>query len=267
MVVNLSISQWSVRKYDSKVSREVNNNHSAAQDAGRFNKLLIAADAMKEITRITGAVRSFHYVNTLPWTDDGSRILPAGNYFNYINEVNNHKQKFEEVVQEFINQYPDLKEDAEYRLGTMFNVNDYPDTKEIEAKFRIKTTFMPIADENDFRVSMSNDEVAQIKSDITAELNNRVQNALNDILERSREVVLHMAETLAEPNKVFRDSLLGNVKALVETIPLLNFTNDAHVNDVCNLLASLDYDPETLRWKLSLRKEVAAKAKLIYNQI
>ena len=268
MLVNLSISKWGARKYDPAISNEVTRNHSATADSARVNKLLLSSDSFKNITTTGGVAYNYHIKYTLAWEDNGPRALPSGRYFEYLSVMSEAKLKFEEAVQEFIKEYPELVEKAKYaRLGSMYNPNDYPPVYELQDKFKMKFTFMPVADSSDFRIQMSEDEVVQIKNDITAELDARVNKALGDILERSREVVYKIYETLNEPNKIFRDTLLGNVKSLAELIPLLNFTNDAHVNDVCNLLNSLDYDPETLRWKLSLRKEVAAKAKLIYNQI
>lgn len=39
IVVSLSIGQWTARRLDKKVTNEVNTQHSASEDAGRYNKL------------------------------------------------------------------------------------------------------------------------------------------------------------------------------------------------------------------------------------
>ena len=66
MLVELTIRQWTARKHDRKVSREVDQGHGA-QNAGRFNKQLIAKDALEKIAKKAGAIREFHYAHTLPW--------------------------------------------------------------------------------------------------------------------------------------------------------------------------------------------------------
>jgi len=76
MLVKLSVSQWTARKYDKKVSQEINDQYSA-HDAGRYNKVLIAQEEIKKISKVASQARSFHYFNTLPWDDNGSRILPS----------------------------------------------------------------------------------------------------------------------------------------------------------------------------------------------
>ena len=121
MIVNLAISQWSARKYDRNVSNEVAQNH-AATDAGRFNKILIAGEALKQIAKVANSARNFHYQNSLSWSDNGDRILPSENFFNYTSEMLKFKSEFDDLVREFIANYPSLVQDAKLRLNTLFSL-------------------------------------------------------------------------------------------------------------------------------------------------
>jgi hypothetical protein len=47
-LVSVNVSQWTARRLDRKVTDEVNRQHNAAKDAGRYNKLLIEAEHLKE---------------------------------------------------------------------------------------------------------------------------------------------------------------------------------------------------------------------------
>ena len=40
LLVQLSISQWTARKYDKRATEQVNNANNAAMTAGRYNKSL-----------------------------------------------------------------------------------------------------------------------------------------------------------------------------------------------------------------------------------
>lgn len=266
MVVNLNISQWTARKYDAGASREVEQSHNAT-DAGRFNKILIANEALKKIQKVAGSARTFHYFNTLPWGDNGDRILPTANYFKYVSEISRFKNEFDDLVSDFIREYPSLKDDAKLRLNTLFSESDYPAPNQIERKFDLRISFMPVSEADDLRVNISNEEVSRIKNEIKGELIDRVQNSITEMLTRIREAVSHMTDTLIVPDKIFRDSLVGNVCALIETIPLLNFNNDKHVNEVVDLIRPLCVDPEQLRNNQEFRKEIALKAKFVLNLI
>ncbi len=83
MLCGLRISGWSARKLDRKVTDETNHAHGAASDAGRYNKALLAKDALAAVVTAANAARTFHYARTLPWLDDGARILPAAAYADF----------------------------------------------------------------------------------------------------------------------------------------------------------------------------------------
>jgi hypothetical protein len=266
MLVNLSISQWTARKYDKKVSKEVDDAHGA-KDAGRYNKVLISDDLLKAIGKTAGSLRTYHYFNTLPWGDTGDRILPAENYFNYIGEVNKLKTEFEELVSSFVAVYPSLQQDAEQKLGTMFSLSDYPMPGLVAKKFGVKVGFMPISDSDDLRLQITDSEIEKIKSEINCEINNRVGFAVGEMLNRIKEAVAHMADKLSDKDAIFRDSLVENVCSLIETIPLLNFNKDAHVKEVVEMIEPLCCNPEQLRQNPAFRAEIAKKASEVLRKI
>lgn len=77
MLVSLSISQWSGRRLDREITDEVNQSHNAASDAGRYNKLLLPKEALGGIVSVVSETRTDFLKRTLPWMDNGSRIMAA----------------------------------------------------------------------------------------------------------------------------------------------------------------------------------------------
>lgn len=266
MIINLTISQWSARKYDKTVSHEIEVQHNAT-DAGRFNKILIADETLKQISKIAGSARTYHYEHTLPWGDNGDRILTAKIFMDYVTEMGKFKSEFERRVAEFIAQYPVLRTEAEKRLATMFNYNDYPNEKNIEARFGMRFSFMPISDETDLRVNISADELEKIKVDIQSSVTSRIDIAQKDLIEKLKEAVSNMAKTLTDNTKIFRDSLVGNIATLVDIAPMLNFNKNQHITDVVEMMKPLCVDPANLRLDAAFRKEIADKAILVLNFI
>lgn len=266
MIVNLTISQWGARKYDKGATKEVEDAHQA-KEAGRFNKVLMASDTLTKISKIGNKVRVFHYENTLPWGDNGDRILPTEKYFTYISELGSLKMEFNSLCDQFIDEYVEEKERSKKRLNSLYKEADYPQPESIRKKFDIGVNFMPIADGNDLRVNMSESVINTIKSQITRELENRINSATTDILDRLRKAVSRMADTLQDKDSVFRDSLVGNIESLVENLPSLNFNNDPHITEVIGYCENLVVDPERLRTNRKFRFEIADKAKQILNNI
>jgi len=266
IIVNLTISLWGGRKQDRKVTREVEEAHQA-KDAGVFIKKLIRSTKLEMIQQVSNQLRIYHRNNSLPWSDNGDRIISNEGYFQYITEIGQLKFRFNQLVDEFTKEYADLKDQAKRSLNTLYREQDYPHEHEIKDKFGIKVSFMPIAEADDLRVQMSDDMISSMKKQITSEIEERIQNAIESLLERIRKAVSHMAETLADPDKKFHDTLVGNVQELMETAPILNFVNDKHVNEVVKMLQSLIVDPEALRYDMPFREDIAKKAKSILENI
>ena len=124
MIVNLTISQWSARKYDAKASKEVEAAHNA-REAGRFNKSLLQSDTLKEIGKVANQMRTLHYEKTLPWGDNGDRVLSTEIYFEYITQVGQLTLAFNQAAEQFVSEYTNLKEDAKLRLNTLYREDDY----------------------------------------------------------------------------------------------------------------------------------------------
>ena len=84
MLVSLRISAWSGRLYDRKASNHVAVHHEASASAGRYNKCLLPKAAFAALTATMSKARSSHYEQTLPWDDQGSRLLTVANYEHYM---------------------------------------------------------------------------------------------------------------------------------------------------------------------------------------
>lgn len=273
MLIRVSITQWSGRKYDAKISAQVAADHGARGDAGNFNKVLIAKDALADIVRIANETRQFFYENTSPWMDDNYRILPSKNYLTVVDGLRDRRSKFETASRVFCGNFEAFKDDSRLRLNGMFRESDYPSASVIASKFRFDFSVMPLPDAKDFRVDMSDEEVARIQNDIETRVNDAIAGAMTDLWQRVHNTVSHMSERLkaysvdanGKVSNPFRDSMVQNLRDLVELLPRLNVTGDAKLADMTSQLESLlcPYDPESLREDETLRESVARDADAI----
>lgn len=250
VLVNLSISQWTARKEDKKVSREVEAQYHA-HDAGRYSKVLIAQEEIQKLSSIANEARTFHYENTLPWNDDGTRILPTANYLTYTRKIQELKSKFESAVSTFLDAYPDLVTEAQNRLNGLFNAADYPPIEKITRKFDLTVKVNPMPDSADFRVSLQSDDLEAIRGDLDQRIKENTQQAIGDLWKRLYSGVEHMAETLNDPEAKFRDSLVKNLIDLCELLPRLNLTDDPDLERMRKEIEArlTGHDPEALRPK------------------
>lgn len=268
MIVRLSVTQWTARKYDKKVSAEIAANHNTDDTAGRYNKVLVAQESLKKIQSIVSAARNFNYENTLPWTDEGARILPALNYDHYMMGIKKFQREFEREVELLVSAYPQLVDDARLKLRSMFNIDDYPPADVIRHRYTFDWTVTPVPTGGDFRV-VGVPNIDDIKKDIEARVASAQADALKDIWARLSDVIGRVVERLDNEDNIFRNSLVDNVESLCELIPRLNIAGDpvldAFAKEARAKLAK--YPPETLRDNKLARKEVADSAKDLFSQI
>lgn len=278
LLVTLTMGQWSASKADREVSREVTEKKKARADSGTFRKQLISRAALKKIGQVCTAARTSHNTLTLPWNDDGSRIITTETYQHYSKVMRDYRIAMQNAVNEFLDGYDDLVKKAREDLGDLFNKDDYPDKSTISSKFYFDVEPRPIPTGTDFRAKVSNAEAKAIAKDIEQRTNARLEEAMKDIWQRVATVTERMFKKLEDytprvglhdSEGVFRDSLVENIKELAELMPSLNVTNDPAINKVQkDLLDNLcKYDPKDLRTDAKARAVTAKKAKDIYNKV
>lgn len=278
MLVSLNVRTYGARKEDKKISNEVAAQHNTTADAGKYSKVLVPKAHLDPISKAGGALRQYHYENTLPWLDEGIRILPAANYETYRAHMTGLQDDFDSAVRTFCANWQDIIADARTRLNGMFNQSDYP--VDIRGRFGCGLRFMPIPDSNDFRVAISDTERATLADQIAETLGEAQQAAMRDLWERVAEAVKAMASRLAAYKTVivdgkakvenpFRDSLVENLQDLCDLIPRLNFAADPALENIRQKIAAelLANDASTLRDRDTVREDVAAKAAAIAESV
>lgn len=270
MLVRLSISQWSARKYDAKISEKVKSDYQAKGDVGRFNKVLIALEGIQKIQKAASQGRTFHYANTLPWEDDGIRLLPAKNFWDYSKGERALHNEFDEAVEKFIPAYPEYVEDARRRMPNgMFKESDYPSQSQLRAMFSFDVSILPLMNSDDFRVAIQADELEEIKKDFEQRRQSAIDGVVKDLWQRLYDVVGHIVERLSDKEGTFRDSLITNARELVELLPNLNITDNPDLEDMRKQIKTkiCAYEPEFLRNSAVVRQQAAENAAELLKQI
>jgi hypothetical protein len=239
VLVSVNISQWTARKLDKRVTDEVNREHGAAANAGRYNKLLVEAERLAKITSLVSAARALHYGMTRPWADEGPRILPNALFVKFSDEFRKMKREFEQAADEFAAGYPSFIEERKAALNGLFNESDYPDVSDIRSKFKLEMTILPFPDADDFRSNLDEDTVADIKAEIAETSSRVIDDAMRHTAKQIIDLVGHMGTKLKEyktngdgKRKFFLNSLVDNVRDLAELLPAFNLTEDPKLTQI-----------------------------------
>jgi hypothetical protein len=269
LLVWLTIRTWSARKYDRKVSADVNKQYAASTDAGRYNKFLLPGDAAayKTLTALATSVRTEHYSNTLAWSDEGWRLLPTANYTRYTDWLRAQQTAFASALDSFADDYPRLRQQARASLGNLYRDDDYPSVMDIRSRFELSVQFSPLPAAGDVRVDLDATQIADIAANITNTQQKAVTAAMSDAWSRLHDVVTKIHERLSVPDAIFRDSLIGNARDICDALTRLNITGDAQLEAMrARVLQELTtVEPDVLRDTPRARQQVADKADAILS--
>jgi len=269
MLTQLSFSVWTGRTKDNRISEEVIANKNAERDGGAWWTYLVSRKKMRNIHSSYNKCKFVHNNLTLPWRDGGCRILPTAMFLDYCKAMREAKAEFDEAVDEFLKEYPEILANAHKRLGHLLDGKSLPSVTEIKEKFGVYQEIYPLPDTADFRVDLSKEHVDEIRKQMKTSIDNTIEEAMTGIWQRLAELIRKIEETLSEPKKIFRDSLINNLKEFCELIPKLNLTNDSKLEnfrkEATKKLANLR--PDNLRKDKVERKTAHETAKEILKKM
>ena len=274
MLANVSITSWSAKQYDRALSRQTATSDNAKEDAVKAEKILAPKSALAAIKKAEGAIRTFHLAQTLPWINRGPSLLPAKNFFRYRDGIAPLIAQYEATADDFCGgPYIALFEAAKDRMGDLFDAYDYPTPDLIRKRYSAAVDFQPLPDGGDFRLDLDAGTEQALKDDCNARVAKAEGMAMDALYDRAYEAVNHMATFLKgyDPKGGSRmwPSLVGNVKAIAELMPLMNVANDPKLDQFAKeIMADLaGYDTEDLKKDEALRGAVIIKAEHIASAI
>jgi hypothetical protein len=270
MLVSLKLSKWTATKYDRKISAEVAASHNAAQDLGRYNKRLIPKGNNSYANLITafGALYAEHTQQTLPWTDEGWRLIPMKNYQKYVDMVRTRRVEIETLIDEFISDYPAIKADMKQKANGLFNEADWPEPVDLKKRFSVRAIFNPVPAGQDFRVEMDSASLETLTREADERVKQAVEEAQRNAAERLYGCVQRIAERLADPKNIIRSSLIDNARDVTDVLTRLNVTEDPRLEALRLRVEELAaVSPEALRTLPMQRESTAAEADSILDEM
>lgn len=280
MLVGLAIRRWEPWTTDEGVSKQVADDNQVTHGAGKYRKRLLDPKALIRVTTATNAIRAQHYMLTLPWSDEGFRILSAPAYFTYTQKMKALIDEFNAAADEFAEQatYTAHVKEGKARLGKLAKDEDYPAVTDVRKRFRVETPIKGVESAEDFRVSaIGADEVSKVRKDIEVRVQEQLKESMKDPWQRIADVVGKMSEKLkaytvgpdGKAQHTFRDSLVGNVAELLDVLPVLNITGDVKLTEFTKKISAAltAHTAEVLRDDATVRRNVADEADKILASI
>lgn len=263
MIGSLNISVWEARIQDKATKHEVLATKGArSKKAASVSKHLFSeCPSLEVIKALRGEAREWFNQMTLPWDDNGGRLITTRQYLQVMDDYAKFKTNFEDAVQLFVSVYQTEISKQAFENGALFNRAEYPTEDEVAGKFRFALSVTPVPTSGDFRVDIGIEAQRQLTEQFEKAAAERVAAAMAEPWQRIKEHVERVRERMEavlayDPDKFLLeipvtddtdgvvsavikkprrpklyDSLRENGLELCSLLPYLNVTNDPRLEE------------------------------------
>lgn len=237
LICEFNSSVWTARKLDRKKSDEVVSGSGAAvKGAARVNKDLLAGrPELAAIGALVTEARNYVYDNTIPWSDNGQRLLIGARFPKFNERIEAFKDKFNLMVTDFVQLYPTLITAQAMALGDMFNRAEFPQAAEIERKFAMSCEYVPVPTSGDIRVDIGNQAQDELRDRLEQMAQTRVTKAMAEVNDKFVAHLKRMADRLVSDtdavtgeavSRRFTETLVSGAFELCDLAADYNLTAD-----------------------------------------
>lgn len=265
--------RWGTEKVDRTASKHLAEAHEGQASAFRGVKTLIGKhESLVMLNRTISQARDAHRRMTMPFgIGDGARLLPNKGVMAHMKAMAGFKRQLDQHLDDFIEDYPDLIENAKDRLGKAFEATDFPGEEAIRQRYYIKPEYHPVPDSTTFAKAAG---LPQEVSDWLGKHLDKTQQAASimaeaDLYKRLFEPLDALASTLnrvldgdEDDKPRWHSNTLVKVGVICKDVARLNvFGNQALADLVENIEVEVaNYDPDDIRENIPLMQECAASA-------
>jgi hypothetical protein len=271
VIVRLHIGTFTNSCKDVGITNEVRLAKSLGRDAGGWRKNKFPPKAFATIAKMGGLIRAWHYSQTLPW-EFGYRLLTAQNFSAYNSRLEEFQAQYLAVAEsDFGSKFDFWISEAKKMHAKKFCDLEYPRSWDsMKSKLCIRVEHSPVPKAEEFAIKGI---AAKAVSDMREEMQNRVNKNMEEAMQNTWFELLAPVRDLAaklanQDTKIYRDSLIDNLKDIVARIPALNLAGDNRLTRAAaqnkERLASVKI--ETLKESVEARTEAGNAAQEIISQ-
>lgn len=267
MLAELTIRKWGASKSDRKASNEFAASKHSNPTMSKVTKTLLQSPHLVGFDQLGNAARNVHYNFTMPWLDNGMRILPTKKFLEYGRSIKDISDRSAVCIDNFCESYEELIKSAEGQLGGLFNITDYPAVEKVREKFGIQMRFLPIPQENDWRVDLGEEDVKRLQEELKVTFGDSQNRAIDDLVEKVRERLERLQMVLADPDDMsfkrrLRENHISGLVELPDFIDTMNVFDNQKLSNLAESLATkLDFNFDAD----GLKDDPALKARVLMN--
>jgi hypothetical protein len=217
--------------------------------------------AFRAVTAIRTKISDYWRGLSLPFPEPGIRLIKLDSVESFDRTLADYRAELDDAVANLDRHLDELKRAAARRLGSLFNVSDYPET--LRGLFGVAWDF-PAIDPPDYLVQLAPDLYQREQERVRARFEEAVRLAEQAFIDEFARLVSHLTERITGTNedgsqKVFRDSAVENLDGFFERFRSLNVRSNQQLDELVAQAqrAVRNVGAQDLRDSESLRSTVA----------
>jgi len=231
------------------------------------SKEILESETLNAIKRLDGEIRDYVNRKTVPGMAlfrSGVYLVPVATMEIIDAWLEKTREQRERLVDRFMGEYTISINAARSRLGSLYDENDYPSMHKVRAAFGMETKYIGFSTPDNLKTISSalyRREEAKMAAAVSSATERIVDTLRGEAADLVGEIVERLSSKPGEKPKVFRDSLIGNIRDWLDNLPGRNsITGDIGLGGLAAKIESLldGVDPQALRDDDRMRAEVAA---------
>ena len=210
----------------------------AAEQFGAEGQFLSAAKKLldtrdpkfRRVTSVRSRVVAYWKALSLPYPEPGMRLIKQDDVEPFSQQMTRYRDELTEAVAELDDHFDALKSAARERLGSLFDLADYPPS--LRGLFEVSWDF-PSVEPPEYLLRLNPALYEQEKNRIAARFDEAVKLAEEAFVAEFSGLVSHLVERLSGADgqkKVFRDSAITNLTGFFDRFKSLNVRSNAELD-------------------------------------
>lgn len=213
-------------------------------------KRLVDKRLVNDIVAEAKSIRRDIEAATLPWSEEGERLLPAKGLDEFRALLAALSDRYDKVVDLFVADYERAVQSQRKKLGSLYNADDYPAISDVRGRFGLRVQYLPLPTGKEFDAIELPKRVRDELRRGTAQMADAaVRAAERYYMDRLKDVADKIQDQIANQKTKLRRGSYDYMKQLVDAADTMNILENRKLTKAAGLLREsvTDVDPYALR--------------------
>lgn len=230
MLISLTFKFGRQGGMDEDMTNELCKSHNSDKSLVKGTKRTICKEAFDPLKKIMGEFRGAVGRVTIPWDMKGVSFCKPAGVAKVIAARDLYGPLFNEAKENhLLGQYETWKTMTKEKLGNAWKEDEFPTREDLAANVFFKIAIMPLPESEALRKIKDIDEslMSELIKSNDARIQQGIKQGMVTAYQRLMEPLEHMVDVLTDDETTkIHESLVENVRKVVEEIPSLNLSDD-----------------------------------------